>query len=125
MTAYPLQPGYRAGSPETAIAAAEAIKPIAPTLEQMALDAVTVRPSTPEEIKLVIEAQTGRPVLLTSIRPRLSQLKARGLVADSGERRPGESGRCMSVAWRATTQEERALFAARQVAAAEKSGCAE
>lgn len=117
---YPFAPGHHSG--ETDMAAAEAVKTIAPTLEKRCLELLVDGPRTPEELKALLEAERGRPVLLNSVRPRLSAAKAKGLVKDSGLRRPGEGGRCMAIAWALTSAEERALHAARRAAEMEKSG---
>lgn len=117
---YPFTPGYRHQSTgETAKAAALAVGTSAKTLEAWCVDALANGPRSPEEARDWIEGATGRPILLTSIRPRFSQLKARGLVTDSSERGLGEGGRCKSIRWRLTTAVERALFAARAAADAE------
>jgi hypothetical protein len=117
---YPFTPGYRHQSTgETARAAALAVGTSAKTLEAWCLDALANGPRSPEEARAWIEGATGRPPLLTSIRPRFSALKARGLVADSSERGLGEGGRCKSIRWRLTTATERALFAASAAADAE------
>ena len=114
---YPLAPGVRANSTgETAQAAAIAIAPLALTLQQRCLVLLSSGPASPEELKARIEAELGRVVLLTSVRPRLSALKALGLVTDSGERALGEGGRCKAIRWRLTTPEERVAEARRRAA---------
>lgn len=91
----------------------------AKTLEQLVLELVEERPATGEEMHARIQALGVRTVLY-SIKPRFSALAQRGLVTDSGERGTSESGRLRSIRWRATTADERSLFAARKAAADEK-----
>jgi hypothetical protein len=91
---------------ETAKAAALHMKPKAPRLRDRVLSVVEAKPSTPEEVQILLEAE-GVFHLVSAIRPRFTELKAMGMVRDSGARRIGESGRCKSVVWRATTAEER------------------
>jgi DNA-binding IclR family transcriptional regulator len=52
-------------------------------------------------------------------RPRISELKALGLVTATGERGRGALGGSVT-RWRLTTVEERSIFAARKAAADEK-----
>ena len=120
---YPFTPGHRWNSTgETAMESALAMRGLSQKLEFWCLDSLADGPRTPEEARVWIESQTGRSILLTSIRPRFSALKARGLVADSSERGLGEGGRCKSIRWRLTTPQERALFAANKAAEAEHGG---
>ena len=110
----PPPPRWRRNSTgETAKAAALAMRPRAKTLRQRVLDHVEERPGTPEDVQARLKAE-GVFHLVSSIRPRFTELKAVGLVCDSGARGLGESGRCKSVVWRATTPEERERFRARQ-----------
>jgi len=69
------------------------------------LDALGDQPGTAEEIG----ERCGLHWYLT--RPRLSELKAMGLVIETGARGRGALGGSVSV-WRQTTGEERAAFAA-------------
>lgn len=94
---YPHSPGWKAG--ETAKAAARVMREPAKSLEAWCLSVLKSGPQTPEQVRARIEVETGRPVLLNSIRPRFSQLKARGLVRDSGARGLGEGGRCLAIKW--------------------------
>lgn len=118
---YPHVPGVRSNATGgTAEIAAEVVKALALSLEKGCLSALKDGPATPEELKARFDRELGRPVLLNSVRPRLSALKARGLVKDSGQRRPGEGGRCMAIAWELCTPEEVSLFEARRAAEDEK-----
>lgn len=96
---------------ETSKAAAIDMRPRAPRLRDRVLAHVEERQGTPEDIQARLRAD-GVFHLVSSIRPRFTELKAAGLVCDSGERGLGESLRCKSVVWRATTPEERSHFAA-------------
>ena len=117
---YPHAPGVRANSTGgTAEAAAQVVAPLARTLEGRCLQLLEERPLSGEELHAIIEAESGRAVPLYSVKPRTSQLKAKGLVAASGERRISAGGRAKSIVWRATTAEERALHVARKLAEAE------
>lgn len=66
-----------------------------------------------------IGARVGLHWYLT--RPRLSELKALGLVIETGERGTSALGG-QSTLWRVTTNDERSLHAARRSAEAEKTG---
>lgn len=114
---YPNAPGVREGSAGgTAEVAAQVVAPLARTLEGRCLQLIEERPRSGEELHAIIEAEAGHSVPLYSVKPRTSQLKAKGLVTDSGERRVSAGGRCRSIVWRATTAEERAVFAAQRAA---------
>ena len=96
---------------ETSRDAALHMRPVAPRLRDRVLAYVEQRPGNPEDIHQRLKAD-GVFHLVSSIRPRFTELKAAGLVCDSGERGPGESRCRKSVIWRATTAEERSRFAA-------------
>lgn len=83
------------------------------TLRQRVLDAIEASPAPliPEDILAQLRAD-GVKTVLTSIRPRCSELARAGFIRDSGQRRPGEGG-CSAIAWRATTTAERAEWAAK------------
>jgi len=90
MTGYPKDPGSRAGSPETSPKAAASVADAASTREAKAL--VLIRTNarhgcTADEVADTFEWERY------SSRPRLSTLKARGEIVDSGLRRKGASGR--------------------------------
>lgn len=91
---------------ETAKAAAIDMRPRAPRLRDRVLAHIEQRRGTPEDIQARLKAD-GVFHLVSSIRPRFTELKAAGLVCDSGERGMGESLRCKSVVWRATCDRRR------------------
>lgn len=91
-TAYPHVPGHR--RTKTSKAAAESVKERAPTLCDQVLSLLKAGDYTADECAALM----GQTVL--SVRPRLSQLKARGLIFDTGETRPNTSSVMASV-WRA------------------------
>lgn len=66
-----------------------------------------------------IGAHIGLHFYLT--RPRVSELKALGLVIETGERGHGALGGTVN-RWRLTTADERSLFLARKAAEDEKAG---
>lgn len=116
-------PRWKASSiGETAREAAEnQAKPEkAPTLRRRVLADIERRPAIPEMV-LGSLRQQGVKTVLTSVRPRCSELARMGLIKDSGLRLPGEGGG-NAIVWTATSAEERALFAARQAAKTEKDG---
>jgi predicted ArsR family transcriptional regulator len=81
---YPEHPGWKAR--ETAITAANEVAHKAPRLRQMCLDQLTFSgPLTADECA----ARLGLDKL--SIRPRFSELVAKGHIADTGERRLNSS----------------------------------
>ena len=98
---------------ETARAAALHIRPNAPKLRDRVLRHIEERPSTPEDIFERL-CREGVVTVLTSVRPRCSELARLGLITDSGERDLAESRRCKAIVWRATTADERSLFTALQ-----------
>lgn len=121
MTSHRQGPGpqwRRNATGETSEAAARYMAPKAPRLRDQVLAAIELQPATPEEIQARLKA-SGVHHLVSAIRPRCTELKGLGLICDSGQRGVGESGRCKSVVWRATTADERAAFAA---TAADASG---
>ena len=114
MTNYPHVPGVRANTTgETAQEAAETVRSLAKSLERRVLELVTEQPRTPDEAHAILQAELGRPLNLYSVRPRFSALKAQGLLADTGERRPVPGGTCRAIVWRATTPSERGFVAAK------------
>jgi len=87
---YPKRPTAKAGSPETAFEAAESVAEVAKTREAKALVLILANGSrgcTADEVADTYEWERY------SSRPRLSTLKARGEIVDSGLRRKGASGR--------------------------------
>lgn len=80
-------------------------------LRQHILDEIEAAdgPLIPEEILARLRAR-GIKTVLTTVRPRCTDLSRRmGLITDSGVRKPGEGG-CKAIAWRPTTAAERAAF---------------
>lgn len=114
MSRYPDTAGFK-GTLETGREGAEAVTPKLKTRHAEVLADLTAHgPSTAEQIA----ARTDRHWYLT--RPRISELKAKGLVIETGERRPTEMGGRTHVV-RLTTVEERALHHARLAAEREKA----
>jgi len=110
------EPLWKASSTgETARAGAMFIKPKAKTLRQHVLDAIEAEPGTPEQIHERLR-KAGVNHLLTAVRPRCSELMRLGLIKDSGRRGLGESQRCKSIVWEATTADERSRWAALKAA---------
>lgn len=106
MDKYPHIPAARPGSPETAFEAAESIADAAKSREAKAFALFrSVYPAgrTADEVADHFEWERY------SARPRLSQLKARGQIVDSGERRQGASGR-RQVVWVAAGIEAQPSF---------------
>lgn len=103
---------------ETSAHGRDFIAPKAKTLRQHVLDAIEAEKGTPEQIHERLQ-KAGVRHLLTAVRPRCSELTRMGLIVDSGERGLGESQRCRSIVWRASTPEERAAWAAGQAGGAE------
>lgn len=99
---------------ETSRLAALAVASRAPTLRQRVLEILTEGPAIPETIFSQMKAEGVRTVL-TSIRPRCSELARMGLIIDSGRREKGEGG-CSAIVWRVTTHEEQRAFAERRAA---------
>lgn len=115
---YPYTPGWRASSiGDTARNAAKSMEPKAPNLRNRVLDLIERQPSIPETIFAALK-RDGVSTVLTSVRPRCSELARMGLICDSGRREPAEGG-CMAVVWRATTEIERAAFNARKAGGAD------
>ena len=97
--------------------AAQKITPKRPKLWQLVLAALEEAPGTPEQITERIRRR-GYPALLMSIRPRCSELMQLGKIVPTGNRGRGEGG-CACHEYRLATEEERALWLARQEAEAE------
>ena len=92
---YPDIPAAREGSPETAFEAAESMAEAAKTREMKALRLIRAKASNGATADEVAEALEWERY---SSRPRLSTMKARGDIVDSGHRRIGVSGR-RQVVW--------------------------
>lgn len=82
---YPDQPGAKA--PGTSQEAADSMKPDASRLRSLVLESLRSRHLTPDECA----ARLGLSVL--SIRPRFTELVAKGAIVATGERRDNASGR--------------------------------
>jgi hypothetical protein len=104
--AYPIDPGHRGG--DTDMAAAGFVKATAKTYEALTYALLSEQPRTADEVHAAIEQQLGKAVPLYTIRPRLSQLKARGLLVDTGERRLSSAGRCKQRVMRVASPAEQA-----------------
>lgn len=93
MSTYPNAPGHR--NVETSIAAADAIAPKLGRLQRMAeceIRDAGARGLTADE--LAARLQMDR----YSIQPRTSELKRKGLIRDSGQRRPNSTGK-LAIVW--------------------------
>lgn len=89
---YPESPGYKEGG--TSREAAESMQEDAATLRGRALDLLKGEALTADEVA----ARLSRSIL--SIRPRISELRAKGLVKNTGQRRLNASGKQAAV-WKA------------------------
>ena len=87
---YPNAPGYKTNGPSKD--AAESMRGRASLLRDRVVVALAERPMTADECAEAL----GESVL--SIRPRFTELRARGAVVDTGERRQNASGRS-ATAW--------------------------
>lgn len=85
-------PGWKARA--TSLAAAEGIRPKARSLRVRVLEAIREQPGSPE----MLAARLNEPVM--NIRPRISELAAKGLVTDSGMRACAQGGKS-AIVWRA------------------------
>ncbi|MEG3124420.1 hypothetical protein [Sphingomonas sp. GB1N7] len=93
---YPNQPGHR--GIDTSIEAAALIAPAAGKLQRMVLDAIAgagVSGRTTDEVAGFLGLNR------TSVQPRTSELRRKGLIRDSGLRRPNASG-VRAIVWSAT-----------------------
>lgn len=89
---YPNAPGFR--RTDTSRAAAEAVKPKSATVRLMVLEALKLRPMTSVEL--------ARKLRLTfeNTQPRTSELRAQGLIEDSGYRGPSRDPSKAAIVWR-------------------------
>lgn len=93
MSHYPDAPGHR--NVDTSIAAAEAIAPKLGRLQRMAHAAIREAGwcgLTADELAERLEMDRY------SIQPRTSELKRKGLIKDSGQRRPNATGK-QAIVW--------------------------
>ena len=96
MSTYPDAPGHR--NVDTSIAAANALAPKLGRLQRMAES--TIRDSgahrlTADELSARLDMDRW------SIQPRTSELRRKGLIRDSGQRRPNGSGK-LAIVWTAS-----------------------
>ena len=85
------------------------------TLRERVLDRLGRGPAIPETILADLRAQ-GISTVLTSIRPRCSELLRMGLIRDSGQRQTGEGGK-KAIVWRLANDAERAAHVSAKIAA--------
>lgn len=93
MSTYPDAPGHR--NVETSIAAAAALAPKLGRLQRMAQTAIRDagrRGLTADELAARLAMDRW------SIQPRTSELKRKGLICDSGQRRPNATGK-QAIVW--------------------------
>lgn len=88
---YPASLGWK--DRDTSRKAAEGVSGHAKGLRARVYDAVRAKPSTPEEVAMALDEP------LHNVRPRLSECATKGLIIDSGQRRPAQGGR-MAIVWR-------------------------
>jgi hypothetical protein len=94
---YPDAPGHR--SVDTSIAAAEAIAPTLGRLQRMALGAIRdagPQGHTAEELATVLKLDRS------TVQPRTSELRRKGMIHDSGQRRQNATGK-RAIVWTVTT----------------------
>ncbi len=95
MSAYPDAPGHR--HVETSIAAADALAPTLVRLQRLA--EVAIRDAGEHGLTAdELAARLGMD--RWSIQPRKSELRRKGLISDSGRRRPNTTGK-LAIVWTA------------------------
>lgn len=93
MNVYPNAPGHR--NVDTSMAAADALAPKLGRLQDMALEAIRDvgwHGLTADELAARLDMDRW------SIQPRTSELKRKGLIRDSGQRRPNSTGK-LAIVW--------------------------
>lgn len=93
MSIYPYAPGHR--NVETSIAAADSLSPKLGRLQRMAERAIRdagANGLTADELAAGLDMDRW------SIQPRTSELKRKGVIRDSGQRRPNSTGK-MAIVW--------------------------
>lgn len=93
MSTYPDAPGHR--NVDTSIAAADALAPKLGPLQRKAQEAIHDAGTlglTADELAARLELDRW------SIQPRTSELKRKGLIRDSGQRRPNATGK-LAIVW--------------------------
>ena len=93
MSTYPDAPGHR--SVDTSIAAAEDLAPKLGRLQRMA--ETTIRDAGPRGLT-ADELSARLDMDRWSIQPRTSELRRKGLIRDSGRRRPNSTGK-QAIVW--------------------------
>lgn len=106
---YPQHPGFK-GDLDTGRLAAQSFAPKAKPIRVRTLAVIERAPSTAEQVGEEID------VHFMIVRARCSELRAMGLIEDSGRRGEGALGGRV-VVWRSTTDLERAAFEAQRKAA--------
>lgn len=91
---YPKAPGFKERGGTSEQAAREIGAGQAKALRDVVLNVIRHRPRTADEVAAALEMS------VLTIRPRLSELRAKGKIEPSGERRPNASGKQATV-WRA------------------------
>ena len=86
---YPTTAGYKDGT--TSKAAAESMAKTLPRLRAMVKGAFKQGPATADEIAATLD------ISRLAVRPRVTELAKQGIIAETGERRPNESGRSAKV----------------------------
>ena len=92
---YPDAPGHR--SVDTSIAAAEAIAPSLGRLQRLAMEAIRdagPQGHTAEELAAVLKLDRF------TVQPRTSELRRKGMIHDSGQRRQNATGK-RAIVWTA------------------------
>lgn len=91
---YPHTPGFKTDTPETSRIAAASEHAHAQLIREQVLHVLTVFPDiTPDEAAQFLKLDK------LAVRPRFSELAARGIIEDSGARRKNDSGK-NAAAWR-------------------------
>lgn len=86
---YPDSPGFKEAT--TSAEAAASMEKAAPVLRDKCRRALLFGPATADEVA----TRLGLSVL--AVRPRFTELQRFGVIAETGERRPNESGRSAKV----------------------------
>jgi hypothetical protein len=115
MSDYPHQPGNHDGAASDA--GQQYMIPHAAGMCRDLLALLQDGPATPEELTEKMQARRDGRVLLTTVRARVCQLRAQGLVVDAGTRGLGESGKVRVIRWRRAEPQETAEFLAAKEAA--------
>lgn len=89
---YPNHPGFR--DTDTSRAAADAVKPKASYVQARVLEALKVRPMTSFEIAAHLRFR------FETVQPRTAELRAKGLIEDSGARGISRDPTRKAIIWR-------------------------